>query len=48
MNKIPAFKFPLNSLAKTLLFENDFVYPQLFWKFSENWQKKARGLYLSL
>ena len=48
MNKTPYFKFPHDSLEDTSLFENDFIWPKLFWKFSENSQEKAHGLYFSL
>ena len=48
MNKILTFKFPHNSLDETSLFENDFIWPKLFWKCLENLQEKVRGLYFSL
>ena len=48
MNEIPAFKFPRDSLPETSLFENDFIWRKLFWKFSENSQEKVHGLYFSL
>ena len=48
MNKTPYFKFPHDSLEDTSLFENDFIWPKLFGKFSENSQEKAHGLYFSL
>ena len=44
MNKIPTFKFPHDSLDETSLFENDFIWPKLFWKCLENSQEKVRGL----
>ena len=34
MNKIRAFKFPHDSLEDKSLFENDFIWPNFFWKFS--------------
>ena len=48
MNIIPAFKFPCDSLEETSLFQNNFIWPKLFWKYSENSQEKTHGLYFSL
>ena len=48
MNKIPGFKCPHDSLEETSLFENDFIWPKLYWKFSENSQEKPMAFPLAL